>query len=230
MIIPSILHFVWVGSPIPDWAEYIIGLWRVMNPDFEIMVHRSGGPNILPKYEKFYSRMTMTCNKVDVQKWGILQKHGGWVMDTDTVPLRPFTDYLKTVPVGVDFVATEFSKDRGKLDMGWIGATTDSPVWKVMDEFLVDMKGVNFRRPNQGGHGAINYAYKQAPHLFHVEAREIYCPYSRHDTDMRRLGLEFFRQLRSGQDVSSYINKYYHYYNFAAYGWHLWANGRTVLR
>lgn len=230
MNIPSILHFVWVGSKPPDWVTYIVNLWENMNPGTKIMFHRSGGPNLLPKYEEFYKRMTMVCNKVDVQKWGILQKYGGWVMDVDTVPLRPFKDYLETVPTDVNFVGTEFSKDRGKLDMGWIGATKDSTIWGIMDEFLVHMRGVNFKRPNQGGHGAINYAYSRAPQLFHVEKREIYCPYSRHDKAMRDVGLEFFKALRAGKNISGYINKYYSYYDFAAYGWHLWANGRSILK
>jgi len=227
--IPNILHFVWVGSKPPKWVTDIIMLWHDINPGFQIMFHRSGGAVMLDKYLPFYSHMKMTCNKVDVQKWCILQRFGGWVMDTDTVPLRSFTDYLNTVPEDREFVAVEFSKNRERLDMGWIGATTNSAVWPIMDEFLVDMKGVDFKRPNQGGHGAINYAYQKAPELFHVEKREIYCPYSRHDKPMRKLGLEFFQALQQGKDLSHFINRYYAYYNFAAYGWHLWANGRDVL-
>lgn len=225
-MIPRKIHFIWIGPPVPDWVEFIVDLWRGLNPEFEIIVHRK--EDVPDKYKKFYKRMPRIQNKVDLIKWVILQEEGGWIMDTDTIPIRPFNAIYDEVKDS-DFVGVEFCRSSSNVDVGFIGATRDARLWKPIDEYLSIKVPVTFNRRNASGYACFNYARAQMPEALKILPKEYYCPFCRQDRVMTDYSKQLLVALMTGDDITEYIAKYVEQYKIVPYGWHIWMTGKATL-
>jgi hypothetical protein len=90
MQIPKLIHFCWGGSPLPQWAEYIIAKWQALNPEYETMIH--GGEIVLPELRSTFDAITDWSSKSDMVRYSALRKYGGWYADVDILPLRPLSE------------------------------------------------------------------------------------------------------------------------------------------
>lgn len=91
-MIPKIIHFVWIGNPMPWWVEYNISVFSSLNPDYKIMVHDTGV--ILNEFKRVYSRVKdhhlhRWAMRSDVLRVCALLRYGGWYFDTDFLPFQP---------------------------------------------------------------------------------------------------------------------------------------------
>jgi len=92
-MIPRILHFVWTGRPMPDWAEAMVERWRTMNPGHEVRVH--GREVLLPQLERAAATARRPAQLADLLRLSALARYGGWYVDTDFWPLRPLDDAIR---------------------------------------------------------------------------------------------------------------------------------------
>jgi len=94
-MIPKIIHFVWIGSKMPIWAEINIRLFRKLNPDYEVRIH---GREICQELEKASGLITgihKLSETSDLIRLTVLKNMGGWYFDTDFMPFRPIDDIIK---------------------------------------------------------------------------------------------------------------------------------------
>ena len=86
MAIPKIIHFVWIGPEMPDWAKENIEAFRCLNPEYEIMIH--GEKSLDEELRLRYDRCKAIVTKADLIRLCALKSHGGWYFDTDFYPIR----------------------------------------------------------------------------------------------------------------------------------------------
>lgn len=89
-MIPPIVHFVWVGSALPDWADRNIREFRRLNPAYQVRVH--GEDVLLPEYRQHYDAERSVGPRSDLLRYSALERFKGWYWDTDFWPLRPLDD------------------------------------------------------------------------------------------------------------------------------------------
>lgn len=95
-MIPKTLHFIWVGdeSKRPDNC---IQTWVEHNPDWQVKVW---GNESLSRTEWINARHMREMSKrelngvADMMRWEILYNEGGFVVDADSICLRPLDDAL----------------------------------------------------------------------------------------------------------------------------------------
>jgi hypothetical protein len=93
MTLPNILHFVWIGDPMPAWAEANIAEWVKLNPDHRVMIHTE--KTLLPCFVDHFQNAKHLASKADLIRLSALKMHGGWYADVDFWPLRPLSDAVR---------------------------------------------------------------------------------------------------------------------------------------
>ena len=89
-MIPKIIHFVWIGGPMPRWAVRNVQEFRDLNPGHEIRIHDEA--SLLPELEAAYASATYDAARADLIRYSALRVSGGWYFDVDFWPLRPVED------------------------------------------------------------------------------------------------------------------------------------------
>jgi len=143
--IPRLIHFVWIGPPMPAWAADNVRLFRELNPDFLCQVH--GEEALLPFLAPAYQRIRgehLYSRRSDLLRIGVLLQHGGWYLDCDFLPIRPLADVYRDqgdfprdcFVTQCDWVAERHEPNPGGpgrcaarrlIANGVIGTTADSP-------------------------------------------------------------------------------------------------------
>lgn len=130
-MIPRIIHFVWVGPPIPAWALRNIEEFRRLNPDHEIILH--GMEALNPAYSEIVKNCKDPCEVADLIRYSVLESSGGWYFDVDYWPFRPVSDIERAYALTGDevFIAEVWAS---KLNPGWIGnavlsSSAGNPLW-----------------------------------------------------------------------------------------------------
>jgi len=85
-LIPRVIHFVWIGSPLPDWAERNLEEFRRLNRGYEVKVHNESA--ILPELAEVMAGAKHPSSKADLVRLSALWNEGGWYFDVDYWPLR----------------------------------------------------------------------------------------------------------------------------------------------
>jgi mannosyltransferase OCH1-like enzyme len=96
-MIPKKLHFIWVGddSKRPDNC---IETWRKLNPSWEIIVWGNeslserpwiNGRHMIEMSDHEYNGVA------DMMRWEIVYEQGGFVVDADSICIRPLDDSLR---------------------------------------------------------------------------------------------------------------------------------------
>lgn len=90
-IIPNVIHFIWLGSPLPDVCREMIETWKHFHPNWVIKVWNDadvakfGLQNI-----EAYNRAVNYGEKSDIFRYEILYRYGGVYVDTDFEAVRSF--------------------------------------------------------------------------------------------------------------------------------------------
>jgi mannosyltransferase OCH1-like enzyme len=134
LTIPKLLHFVWIGEALPEWARYNIERFKKLNPGWVVLIH--GESVLLAGLRELYAKIAgeyMLPRKSDLLRLSALTKFGGWYFDVDFLPLRPIADILALhngLPEG--FFLTRASPSL--VANGVIAASVNSPILKAMLE------------------------------------------------------------------------------------------------
>jgi hypothetical protein len=141
-VIPKIIHFVWIGSPLPAWAEKNIAEFRRLNPDYEIKIH--GEDVLLDQYKETYAKVQRLDSRSDLLRVSALRRFGGWYFDTDFWPLRPLDAAVEAW--GIDgsrlFLARQHYQKNLNLYIanGILAGSTDCPAWPCLDKIFAEQK------------------------------------------------------------------------------------------
>jgi glycosyltransferase involved in cell wall biosynthesis len=128
--IPRIIHFVWVGSDIPAWAQRNIDEFKRLNPDHEIKVH---GENAL---DPVFSNHMKSCNDPkhkyaqisDLIRLSRMKHEGGWYWDIDFWPIVSIEEMCAAIKWHDPYnkLLCFGFKDYHHIDNGILGAHQDN--------------------------------------------------------------------------------------------------------
>lgn len=80
--IPRILHFIWLGTNLPDWVQSNIDTFRKHAPDFAIRIWRDADLEWLRNRRIFLDAPTLQ-GKANIARYEILLRNGGYYIDAD---------------------------------------------------------------------------------------------------------------------------------------------------
>lgn len=124
-MIPKILHFIWFGKGVPEYAWHVMNTYKKVNPDFAVnFIHEENVKNavhpdvakcldlINDEKSKYYKIFNVPIFKnayeneiiyqtavSDALRFYLLDNYGGIYLDLDTWPVEPFDDWL----LGLDY-------------------------------------------------------------------------------------------------------------------------------
>lgn len=161
-MIPRVIHFVWIGGPMPEWALRNICQFRSLNPDYAVRIH--GEDALDPTLRAVYDTADQLASKADIIRYCVLAREGGWYFDTDFWPLRPLDDAIRAWQL--DGSKLYISKIRGHLSgdrMPYANGILACEAGNAAMEWIID------RVRNTPYQGTVTYG----PALFNDLVREI---------------------------------------------------------
>lgn len=147
--IPKMLHFVWLGKPMPEHMQRNVSEWRRLNPDWLTYIWTDKNIPIL-RHSDLYRRAkdlvppdALYQFRSDIIRLELLYDFGGFYADTDTRPLRPLKEALGGLEV---FAAAE---DRNWVGNTYLGSTAGHPVFADLIRGLdANVRRLKGKRPN----------------------------------------------------------------------------------
>ncbi len=94
LIIPKIIHQIWIGGPLPDVFKKYMTTWKQMHPGWKYKLWTDDNVHeLFPLYnQKFYDQSESMGVKSDILKWEIIYRFGGVYVDTDYECLKPLDE------------------------------------------------------------------------------------------------------------------------------------------
>jgi mannosyltransferase OCH1-like enzyme len=93
-MIPKILHYVWVGGPLPRRQQDYIATWRETNPSFEVMRWNEDNIDMShPTIKRAYARKKW-AKVADIARLQAVGTMGGIYLDTDFKLFKPLDPLL----------------------------------------------------------------------------------------------------------------------------------------
>jgi len=91
--IPKILHFIWLGSPLPKRCQDCILTWKELHQDWTINIWTDQDVENFPMVNaEAYEAATNFGQKSDILRYEILYKYGGLYLDTDFECTKSFDE------------------------------------------------------------------------------------------------------------------------------------------
>lgn len=189
-MIPKILHQIWIGSDLPNWARNNHKWWCELHPDWLFMLWNDHSMIQDLENQAWYNESHRYAKgngvwqlRADIARYEILYRYGGFYADMDTVPQRPIDEALN----GLDeFAAME--------DDRWVGNTYLAAVpWHPVMKKLI--KGIpqsvqfgsqkSFRPNKMTGPQYLTPIWRE--YGCHVAPAKLWFPYSYADVRRRRI-------------------------------------------
>lgn len=96
--IPPILHFIWLGSPLPEKGRQTIKSWLDHHPGWEWKLWTDEEVNQFPwtddHLRSVFEQADSWAEKADILRLDILYQWGGIYSDIDALCLQPFHDLI----------------------------------------------------------------------------------------------------------------------------------------
>lgn len=94
-MIPRVIHYVWVGGPLPDLQRSYIQTWRDTNPDYQfIQWNESNLDFSIPLLRQAYTERKW-AKVADIARLLAILRHGGMYLDTDIKLVKPLDPLLE---------------------------------------------------------------------------------------------------------------------------------------
>ena len=91
-MIPKIIHQIWIGDQSKRPSE-MMKTWQDMNPDWEYMLWTDDNlPQIANRVQ--FDAMKELAGKADILRYELLQEHGGFFIDADSICTKPLDDFF----------------------------------------------------------------------------------------------------------------------------------------
>jgi hypothetical protein len=94
-VIPKILHYVWVGGPLPDKQKEYIASWRRTNPDFEVICWNEQNIDMSSSIIRDAYRRRKWAKVADIARLQAVASMGGIYLDTDFLVYKSLTPMLR---------------------------------------------------------------------------------------------------------------------------------------
>lgn len=147
--IPKKLHFIWVGSPMPDHLADNVYQWRKLHPDWQCHVWKERNlpelrnQDLFDKARELVPPDAVEQFRADLARYELLYDIGGFYADVDTRPMRSIEPALDGVDV---FAANE---DRNWVGNTYLGAVPGHRIFKDLVSGLAgNVRRLRGRRPN----------------------------------------------------------------------------------
>jgi len=152
-LIPKLIHFIWLGSPLPASCRKMISTWKKMHPSWTILVWNDESVARFGLANKdAFDKAVNFGEKSDIARYEILYRYGGVYADTDFECLKPFDELHRSCGLyaGVN-------GDNQCLLNGLIGASPRHPVMRACIEHL---------KAGPGDHDENRIMQSTGPYLF----------------------------------------------------------------
>ena len=140
-MIPKILHFIWIGKPMPEWVLKVVDQFRNLNLEYRVMVH--GEEILFDIYRNAYNSSADLCTKSDLLRLSALRKYGGWYFDCDFWPVRPIRDIVGAYAIkDRPFITRQNWVQRKSLvfNNGVLALPAcPAPVWSIIDSAIANV-------------------------------------------------------------------------------------------
>ena len=126
--IPKVIHFIWLGQPMPEWYKKVIDDWRQKNPSFDIKVWGNESSESFIKSKPSYNIFSKSKSfgiKSDTLRYEILKSEGGLYVDTDFLCL---SDKFDTLHDSFSFYAGICLEHPVQLNNGIMAAAPNHPI------------------------------------------------------------------------------------------------------
>jgi mannosyltransferase OCH1-like enzyme len=121
MVIPKIIHQIWVGnSPIPKQSEVYIQKIKELHPDYEYKLWTNNDiteENFINI--EFIKKQTKNAQKADIMRYEILYKYGGIYLDIDMEVFQSLSPLLTHSLI----VCNEDANINNYMSIGFIACT-----------------------------------------------------------------------------------------------------------
>ena len=92
-LIPKIIHFVWLGSPLPSGSQKLVDTWKQFHPEWIVKVWNDEDVKSFNlENQQAYDAAKNYGEKSDIFRYEMLYRHGGVYVDTDFECLKPFDE------------------------------------------------------------------------------------------------------------------------------------------
>jgi len=196
--IPRAVHFIWIGSDIPQWAAENVRRFRELNPEFSVHVH---GDEILhegwrPGYEAIAGEHCCS-RRADLLRLSALAAFGGgWYFDTDFIFFRSMAelyDEFDEFPRGM-----LLTRHQGKMDLianGVIGARDDAEFFQILWRRVSQLASQPINRQWETyGPALYTSLVQQYPTLVHVANTSLFYPFPDRVTEARTEAKRIYRE------------------------------------
>jgi mannosyltransferase OCH1-like enzyme len=132
-IIPPVIHFIWLGSPLPARCRAMVATWRHFHPDWTIKIWTDADvKGFGMQNQAAFDRARNYGEKSDIWRYEILFRFGGLYVDTDFECLKPFDRIHKSCAF---YTGIGYRPDP-ILFNGLIGSVPGHPIIKLCVEAL----------------------------------------------------------------------------------------------
>ena len=126
--IPRFIHFIWLGSPLPERCKPLVESWKKMHPEWTVKVWTEADLDQFNlKNKEAFDKATNYGEKSDIWRYEILYRFGGVYVDTDFECLRPFDAIHQTCDL---YAGASYGKEA-ILYNGLIGSIPNHPIIKA---------------------------------------------------------------------------------------------------
>ena len=152
-IIPKMIHFVWVGSPVPLPYKKFIASWKRLHPDWIVKVWTDQAVAFLGLRNQYaYDSARNFGEKADIARYEILYRYGGVYVDIDFECVKPFDNLHKSCEVYAGI-----NGDNECLLNGLIGIRAGHPIMKACIENI---------KAGPGDHDEMRIMKETGPYFF----------------------------------------------------------------
>ena len=128
-MIPKILQFIWIWDPLPPFAEYVMDAYAKANPSWDILKITTLPLEFPADLRKFTEEPRIpSAYKCDLFRSWALGHYGGINVDMDSLPIRPFDDWLIERQCFMPICRRD-AEDRGSIDVCFTGSVQGHPFW-----------------------------------------------------------------------------------------------------
>lgn len=124
--IPRRAHFVWMGSKQPRWLGKVVRAFMKHNPLWAVKVWAEWPEELDAGLREAVKGAQQFCQWADILYCYILREHGGVVMDTDSITVRPFDPLLELGPAWT----TRHNASSPRLTNGVMGSVPRGRAFK----------------------------------------------------------------------------------------------------
>lgn len=220
-MIPKVIHFIWIGGEMPEWAKFNVAEFRRLNPAHEIKIH---GEDVLPQsFRDIYDSIVGLCQKSDLLRFCALRE-GGWYFDTDFFPFRPVEDIERAYGLdGSQLFLTRQAGNRNpdnSITNSMMAIESNSP---IIEDILDRIRHAPVRSGVAIGPALMKQYVKDCPEKCVLASPEWFFPANYHDA------VRHFDRIRNGYTE---IAKTMHSSTGGQlpFAMHLWAAGEKVLK